>query len=91
MIMILSKQGLKKYISRKPYAYVNVWLGMYWYWSWKLNTEPMVLPIILQRVLNADHIRIFTKEAEILQCTFNNLLLILQIQITFKVTQIKIY
>ena len=70
MIMILSKQWLKKYIPSKPNTDIDEWSRMYWNWSRKLNTEPMVIPIILQIVLNVNQIRIFTKKAEIVQRTF---------------------
>ena len=69
--MILSKQWLKKYIASKPNTNIDERSRMYWNWSGKLNTEPMMIPIILQVVLNVDQIRIFSKKAEIVQRTFH--------------------
>ena len=68
--MILSKQWLKKYIASKPNTNIDERSRMYWNWSGKLNTEPMMIPIILQVVLNVDQIRIFSKKAEIVQRPF---------------------
>ena len=72
MIMILSKQWLKKYISSKSNTNINEWSRVYRNWSRKLNTESMMVPIIFQIVLNVDQIWIFTKKAEIVQRTLND-------------------